>query len=110
MRRARCPASRARGRHASDGSRTGMRRSLVSCVLSVALGAALLVVLLAQANLDPHATTLLLQGIRPLSVAEVTLLFCLYNFLGAEKWRLIDRNLRVPGSRELPRPLYFAFT
>ena len=110
MRRARCPASRARGRHASAGSRARMRRSLVSCALSIALGAALLVVLLAQAKLDLHATTLLLEGIRPLSLVEVTLLFCLYNVLGAEKWRLIDRNLQEAGSREMSLSLCFAFT
>lgn len=87
-----------------------MRRSLVSCVLSVALGGLLLVYLLAHAGLDLHATAVLVEGIRPLSLVEVTLLFALYNFLGAEKWRLIDGNLQASGSRELPRPLYFAFT
>lgn len=87
-----------------------MRRSLVSWALSAALGGFLLVYLLVHAKLDLHATALLVQGISPVSLVEVTLLFGLYNVLGAEKWRLIDRNLQGPGCREMTRPLYFAFT
>ena len=87
-----------------------MKRSLVSCALSVCLGGFLLFYLLAHAKFDLHATKLLVQAVPPLSLIEVTLLFALYNMLGAEKWRLIDRNLQPAGSREMSRPLYFAFT
>jgi hypothetical protein len=87
-----------------------MRRSLVYCSLSVAVGAILFVYLLVHAGLDLAATELLVRSIPPLSLVEVTLLFALYNLLGAEKWRLIDRSLQGPGCREMSRPLYFAFT
>jgi hypothetical protein len=87
-----------------------MRRSLVACALSFGLGGFLLFYLLAQARFDVHATRLLVQAISPFSLIEVTLLFALYNLIGAEKWRLIDRNLQAAGSRAMSRPLYFAFT
>lgn len=86
------------------------RRTLVTGVLSAAVGIILLAYLLVRADLDVAATARLILSLRAGSLVEVTLLLAFNGFLAAEKWRLIDRHLGEPGQPQMPRLLYFAFT
>lgn len=85
------------------------RRSLL-LVLSFALSAVLVVILIKVANIDLHATLDQLRNVNRAAFAILVVLTALHIFLSNLKWRKIDTFLRRSSDSTPPGTASFAFT
>src|SRR5512140_1803157 len=78
-------------------------RSILLALVSIALGAALIVLLVRVAKVDFRSVLAGLAGIDRFAFLRLTGLMGLNVYLSAEKWRLIDRVMRRSTDSTLSR-------